>query len=182
MIVSALAKAPKLRVVKTELPTVWNEALLQISSNSSLAEIQLSNSCQPPQTPRFRMLPSDRSECQRPTSAVPSRLPLSSILPISSLYMRIAKNHTRLMDLIHAGSEIVTSDSAFFREPRQRAWTIIPSSPIASGHSQSTSKVTCPKDEEAEQTENESGGSQSSNTRLGVRREVRKGERRMSAV
>lgn len=32
MVVTALAKAPNLRIVKTELPTVWNEALLQVST------------------------------------------------------------------------------------------------------------------------------------------------------
>ena len=37
MIVSALAKAPKLRSVKTELPTVWNEALLQVSCSGQVS-------------------------------------------------------------------------------------------------------------------------------------------------
>ena len=152
---------------------------IQISSNPSLNEILLSNSAQPPQTPRFRVTPSERSDSLA-VPVVPSPLPPSSILPISSLYMRIAKSHTRLMDLIRTGSEVVTSDSAFFREPRQRAWTIIPSSPTASGHGQSSSKPTG-RSEESDQTDDESGPS--SSNRLDVRREVRKGnQRRMSAV
>lgn len=91
------------------------------------------------------------------------------------------------MDLIHAGSEVVTSDSAFFREPRQRAWTIVPPSPTTAVHSQPMSKVpqSVGNNQEAQEADTLSGGTQSSTTHLDARREVRRGktmERRMSSV
>lgn len=45
-LVTALATSPKLRVVRTQLPVVWNPALLAISHNPSLEKVELWNAFQ----------------------------------------------------------------------------------------------------------------------------------------
>ncbi|KAI0079772.1 hypothetical protein K474DRAFT_1730143 [Panus rudis PR-1116 ss-1] len=109
--ISALAHAPNLKEVRTELPSVWNTALLEISESASLRQITV--------------------YAASPTSAsFPlTSFPRSCSLPhLTSLYMREAKKHARLMELIRAGTPASSSsdeNSVFAGTTlRGRAWTM----------------------------------------------------------
>jgi len=87
---AALASAPNLRTVHAELPTLWNTALLEVSANPSVKAIHL-------------------------TTPTPSQS--ACLTTTSSLYLSEARKHSRLMELIKAGTTI----------GRGRAWTTAPS-------------------------------------------------------
>jgi len=76
---NALALSPKLRVVRTQLPMVWNPALLAISNNPSLEKMELWNAFQD----------------------------LGDALVGTGLFLTEARRNKRLADLIGAGTRII---------------------------------------------------------------------------
>jgi hypothetical protein len=75
---NALALSPKLRVVRTQLPMVWNPALLVISNNPSLEKVELWNGFQD----------------------------LGGAIAMVGLFLTDARGNKRLADLIGAGTSV----------------------------------------------------------------------------
>ncbi|CAL1710910.1 unnamed protein product [Somion occarium] len=193
---SALTHAPNLKVFKTELPAVWNTALLEISSNTSLRRIHI---CNPPLSLQHQ--PQHRSQshvmCPYPS---PSHVQFSTLPSFSSLYMREARKHPRLMELIRAGMEVagIGADAgthAMGGGARHRAWTLAtgdspPPSPPAPSSFKTASvnptgpsvQVAWPVCDRAGGFEDQEGGGEG--RLLGVQApQTRKGkERRLSAA
>ncbi|THH31633.1 hypothetical protein EUX98_g2526 [Antrodiella citrinella] len=84
---AALAQAPKLRTVSTVMPAIWNDALLQISANPALQQIRFT---------------------APPTPGAPASL--QCVFP-TALYFKEASKHPRLIELILAGSSVMTLEA-----------------------------------------------------------------------
>jgi len=78
-VATALASSPKLRVFRTQLPMVWNPALLAISHNPSLEKMELWNAF------------------QNQGDAIVG----------TGLFLTEARRNKRLADLIRAGTRII---------------------------------------------------------------------------
>ncbi|KIK94818.1 hypothetical protein PAXRUDRAFT_827614 [Paxillus rubicundulus Ve08.2h10] len=92
----ALSESPRLQLVRAQLPAIWNELLLVMSSNPSLEKVTLSSESmfgparsRTPGPPVIKGVCSDDYE-----NAIPS----------TGLYMMEAKKHARLSELIRAGT------------------------------------------------------------------------------
>ncbi|KAJ7489269.1 hypothetical protein FB451DRAFT_685854 [Mycena latifolia] len=122
--VSALAEAPCLHTLRTPLPALWAPALLSVSANPALQRVCLGEEPAAAPSPSY---PPPSSSCspQRPPRAAtyPTRFPSSSAQKASArpvlgtgLFLAEARKHSRLADLIRAGTSVVGW--------RGRAWTV----------------------------------------------------------
>lgn len=92
----ALSEAPRLQYVRTQLPAIWNELLLVMSSNPSLEKVTLSSeSAFGPARYRTPGPPVIKGACNDDYE--------NAILG-TGLYMMEAKKHARLSELIRAGT------------------------------------------------------------------------------
>jgi hypothetical protein len=73
---TALARSPRLGILRTQLPVVWSPVLLIISENPSLAKIELWN-----------LFHTD-----------------GAAVIVTGLFLKEASRHQRLVDLINAGT------------------------------------------------------------------------------
>lgn len=89
---AALSVAPRLRLVRSQVPAVWNDLLLFVSCNSSLQKIALYD---------------------YPGYAIPKKSPLANFAMAScpddaifgtGMYITEARKHARLFELIKAGT------------------------------------------------------------------------------
>ncbi|KAG5645373.1 hypothetical protein DXG03_006326 [Asterophora parasitica] len=95
----ALARAPALHTFTTHLPSVWNAAVLTISTNPSLERIGLLDGrCNTPHTPGL-LLPSPAGAVLSPTCG-------TGIVG-TGLFLMEARRHVRLAELIRAGTPLM---------------------------------------------------------------------------
>ncbi|KAF8841500.1 hypothetical protein BDN67DRAFT_949553 [Paxillus ammoniavirescens] len=95
----ALSEAPRLQYVRTQLPAIWNELLLVMSSNPSLEKMTLySESAFGPARSRTPGPPAIKGACNDDYE--------NAILG-TGLFMMEAKKHARLSELIRAGTSFI---------------------------------------------------------------------------
>lgn len=102
----ALSVAPRLRTVRSQLPAVWNNILLSVSSNMSLQKISLYSAS------------GHATQIKCPSSLCADTNETDIAILGTAIYIMEARKHARLLELIKAGTSFV----------RTRAHTIIATS------------------------------------------------------
>ncbi|KAJ7097700.1 hypothetical protein C8R44DRAFT_748410 [Mycena epipterygia] len=110
-LVSALCAAPALHTLSTSLPALWAPPLLAISANPTLRRICLEQPAQGTSCPASTSPAKPQRHASFSDECTPTRPLLST-----GLFLAAARSHTRLAELVRAGTAVVGW--------RGRAWTV----------------------------------------------------------
>lgn len=100
----ALSTRPKLHTFSTLLPSIWNEAILRVSNNPALERIILGGGSQE-QTHGRGVTWSSKDFYAAPVGAtMPAAPAFEGSIAGTGLFLMQARKHTRLSELIRAGT------------------------------------------------------------------------------